>query len=594
MQPFRAGFSVQTHECGKLITDRIACRDATKVVKETQDEAAKKQYRDNLAQDLHKAFAKKGGSTALINKFLVLAHTLEHSQAIGLPTDQASNLRGQGTGADDWLAATQNVFADGSKLLDRSSPLLRHIATRAGITHPLIIALLAFRLGGPVNAANTTYAHQWKLPEQSQSAMHAQNFNMEGDRSDFFDEHRVTLVWQEREGQSEQLSGNHSVFRSGEANTWQPLTMASLREELEAGVGLTIVYDARNAALVYECQEEKVARRSINLDFHLHTTPEDMLALHSISGHDGPPSAGSTFFDLLTKAPTPNYRINFDHHLYHPVRIQAIMQMLSKVDVPAPPPRWSSHAKLIQRIQAYRQENQSHIPPAVIRMEQDVRASGTYYSLPEFLERVAMKARRDVHLPIGCDLFPYDPIDDTREFMRKYFRDMSDHMVSKRLTEYTTTLIPASYSPQDLLSTAQLQSLAEETETKAHELTANGYVSTDNRLASIPFFVRALSKSLNGKKELEVSADPSFDATDFHIYRTKCLYLFWCADFVVDYLGRPLEGQFMIARLDNGRASVLRNRAEFVARCLLRNWVAWGTFVEGLPAGKFTVRAPKR
>jgi len=203
-QKFRASFFVQEHEGVKIVTDRIACRQVTRTIGEkvNSELLGQNAFRKALLQQLHAACPPGEKGDAIAKKFLHLAHTLEHAKALGLPAVDTSRGEDDSSDPDDssgledsWTATVRELGASGSRLLDaRSDDAMRYPITQAGTVHPLIVALLAFRLGGPINAANSAFAHQWKLPDQSASIAQEQHFHMEGDAGNIFDDHRITFV----------------------------------------------------------------------------------------------------------------------------------------------------------------------------------------------------------------------------------------------------------------------------------------------------------------------------------------------------------------------------------------------------------------
>jgi hypothetical protein len=294
--------------------------------------------------------------------------------------------------------------------------------------------------------------------------------------------------------------------------------------------------------------------------------------------------------DLLTSCPEEGYEAHFQRLLYNPKSLAAMVQMLSRISPPDPCPcAPSSNAAFLKRVDDYKRDNVASIPPEILNFENDIQVAGRYSTPMVFLQNLTTKACRDVHLPLGWDLFPYNAIDDIREVARKYFRDISEKSVGTRIGAYMSTLMKAPYSPQDLLSTAQLQGLAEQIGHGSLELITTGYVSVADVFPCIPSFVQALGRALNGPKEAQGCAESWFDESGLHVFRTRCLYLFWCVDFLVDYLRKPFEGPFMMIQMGKEEIASMRGQAESMARMLLRNWVAWGLFVEGLPKGGFRV-----
>jgi hypothetical protein len=74
----------------------------------------------------------------------------------------------------------------------------KHI--REEFLHPLLVALLAFKLGGPVNAAFTTHRHEWRLA--SDNTRETPSLHTEGDAGHMFEDLRITVVWEMRDGEA--------------------------------------------------------------------------------------------------------------------------------------------------------------------------------------------------------------------------------------------------------------------------------------------------------------------------------------------------------------------------------------------------------
>jgi hypothetical protein len=492
---------------------------------------------------------------------------------------------------DAWKDAFGSNAQVGYHSIVRHPELFRHPTIIEGLVHPLFIALLAYRLGGPVTAANTATAHQWKLPDQSKSEVQVNNFHIEGDDGDIFNDHRVTLVWEESDISTNTI-GEHHIFQSGDA-TPRMLAMASPIKSDRHSTLLTVLYDSKNAALAYECQEQTVIRKSISLDFHVNAVSDDVIHLLHCREPDELEYEDLTLAELVTNFPNSNYYNHFHRLLFSPESLQAIVEKLLSIDIAAPklPPQTQSDFQ--QRLDTYSRENIFHIPPQILSLEKDLLVSGTFSSVESFLELLSVKAQRDAHLPIGSDLFPHDAVDQSREWARKFLRDSVCHIVSRRLAAYTPALTQSPYTAHDILSTIQLHGLANIITTRCLELVSTGYTDPYHMLPSLPSFATVLGNAINGLKEVQVLAEPWIDERDFQIYRTRCLYLFWCADWLVDYLGKPIEGPFMLREVGIKEMVALRGSVVVMARLLLRNWVAWGLFVEGLPSEGFWVGGSK-
>lgn len=525
----------------------------------------------------------------LLSKFVSLAESLDFSKAVAMHFGgESSEERTSLTQA--WNDAVEDADGSACTSLADKLELLDCPSVREGLLHPLSVALLAFRLGGPINAANTAYAHVWKLPELDMSE--EQSFHMEGDSGDFFEDHRITIVWETQHGEAKSASGKHHIFLTGDATPQRLQILSSVEDRDNAP--MTIIYDSKSAALSYDGPDPGAVRKSITLDFHLNTVADDDIQLLSTQ-YDQMDLKELTLAKLLTSFPGVNYAALFHTLLFEPKSLNAIVAKLSTLEIskPEPPPDSAGHS-LNQAFEAYRRENLARIPPTIKRMETDILITGMYGAPAVFLERLCVKACRSIHLPIGRNLFPQTPLEENIECARKFIRDLPRSIVENRLAEYAPTLF-GQYRRLDLMSTMTLHRTGTLIGQRCLELISKGFVDADCLLPSIAALAPTFGKALNGPKEIEIVQEPWVDDHDLDVYGTRCLYLFWCTDWLVCYLKNPEEGPFMLADSDKALEDTRRMRPaiEDAARSLLRNWVAWGLLVEALPRGGFTVRQPR-
>lgn len=192
------------------------------------------------------------------------------------------------------------------------------------------------------------------------------------------------------------------------------------------------------------------------------------------------------------------------------------------------------------------------------------------------------------------DLFPQTPISGNMEWARMFIRDKPGDTVLARLSCYAQTLFETGYSTKDLVTTPDIRKFAKACENHCLQLIAAGFVDDLSQLPSIAALVYALGEAVDGLKEIQLSAEPQIEDTDLSIYRTRCLYLFWCVDWLACYVKKPLVGPYMTMDVEFAIASVqaIQGRVNQMACVLLRNWVAWGLCVDTLPEGGFVVRLP--
>ena len=594
--PFHVTIDVPEEICGRIVTDRIACHrhtctlgDVPKDVRTT----VKARYQQQVVNVLSAACINTGSfskeySMELVKKFVALAHMLDSAKAVGFlfgvanEDEPVEGTAGKSLVASAYPALVNNTRQRGystSKFVDES------------FLHPLLIALLAFQLGGPVNAAFTTYDSEWRLPPATSSDVQA--FYSEGDTGDFFDTFRITKVWENREGKITGPSGSHSVFLTGDN---KPQSLVSIGAQTREGSSspVTIFYDLRDAALYYDCQDPNAVRKSVSADFHLNTLTDDQIRL--LVDPSSLTSPGELILSkLVTEFPILNYTARFHDLLFNSESLNAITTTLSTMTVPPRPILSNDYKELREKqFEAYKNDNMVHLPPEVGRMEEDICLKGSYCEPTSFFNNVVLKARRDIRLPIGMDLFPQTPIARNMEWARKFIRDKPEGTILTRLSDYAQTLVETGYSTKDLVTTPELRGLAKTCESHCLQLIAAGFVDDSSQLPSIAALVCALGEAIDGLKEVQSSAEPRIEHADLSIYRTRCLYLFWCVDWLACYVKKPVVGPFMIIDVEIAKASLqaIQGRVGQMAGVLLRNWVAWGLFLDTLPEGGFVVRLP--
>lgn len=134
-------------------------------------------YRVNLIHRFREACGHQYNADELIEKFVRVTKTLKILDAFALHIAD-----GKGVVRND---ITEVKYENVDDLID--SPSISHV-----LLHPLSIALLAFRMGGVINAADTSHLHEWKPHTAAMTDAH--NFHMKGASNDVFDDPRITTV----------------------------------------------------------------------------------------------------------------------------------------------------------------------------------------------------------------------------------------------------------------------------------------------------------------------------------------------------------------------------------------------------------------
>ncbi|KAF1833454.1 hypothetical protein BDW02DRAFT_527572 [Decorospora gaudefroyi] len=598
--PFHALLQVPEIMNGPIITERVACRDHTRLLKPKSEPALarKNEYRHTMLHEFAAACASDSSAQAqaipfaeMLQKFVALADALDKSKAVAFLL-----------GTADSVHAADSEEKEAAAKMYLSPPREKFCSLRChDILHPLLVALVAFRLGGPVNATFSIHEHEWKLPVDADN--HVPAFYSEGDTADLFDEFRITVVWEMRDDKKTALSGTHSVFLSGDAVP-RPVAAVGPQSKETTTAPITIVYSSGQAALYYDSVDPDAVRKSISADFHLNTlTDEDIRLVGTTSKTTSQGRLSLT--ELVTSFPIEDYNTIFHNLLFDTVSLDKIVTALSTLTVPPPPPPSpdTRQQSLELRFEQYKKDNWAHLPPEIKILETDIHLRGIHATPGHFLQSLVLKARRDIHLPIGMNLFPQNPLEETIEPARKFIRDLPEALISRRIANYASALIDREYTAEDLLSPRRINQLAQALEHCCLQLISTGFIHDAFGLPSIAALARVFGAAIDGIKEVQMRPEPWIEAVDLNIYRTRCLYLFWCVDWLVCYLLKPLPGPCMTVDVGEGSAQfqvvmgqLRRARGEYLkfGIALLRNWVAWGLLVDSLPQGGFTVRRGKR
>ncbi|CAN9304086.1 unnamed protein product [Alternaria alternata] len=197
------------------------------------------------------------------------------------------------------------------------------------------------------------------------------------------------------------------------------------------------------------------------------------------------------------------------------VSLNAILATLGTLDVPpAPTIPKIGRCLLEERFETYKKDNWAHLPLEIKRMETDVYLEGTYPTAADFLNGVVLKARRDVHLPVGVKLFPQSPLDEISEEARKFIRDLPGDLISTRMAYYASALIDSAYTIGDLIPTANLHKFAELLERRCLELIGIGFIDDESRLSSMAALASAFGNAVDGLKEVQMVAEPWIEGLD--------------------------------------------------------------------------------
>jgi hypothetical protein len=234
-------------------------------------------------------------------------------------------------------------------------------------------------------------------------------------------------------------------------------------------------------------------------------------------------------------------------------------------------------------VQAYLRETRAEIPTDISQLPHNICLSDTYPHPTAFLDRLYLKARRDLYLPLGWGIMPQTPIEEDREWARTRSATCPATWCA-RISQYAGEHTAVPFKEQDLLSVTELRFIATSIETHCLNLVGKGYVDNSCLLPSMSLFAAALCTILGSFKEAGSTPEPWVTALDLQIFRTRCMYLFWCADWLEIYYARAAPGPYMVDNDEmEGALKTWRGEMAQMVQLLLRNWVACGFMIDSLP-----------
>lgn len=592
-QPIHVTTAIRACDQGKLVTDRVSSHHYTRsltehVNHERRIQEREEQYRCFIVNSLRSACPDETTLDVYMKNFRDLADILKSACAIEFPNQPH---------VDEVLASEYSEAIDTTNenpasaylCLAQHPDLLQSISTHQGFLHPLFISLLAYQMGGPVNAATTAYGHDWR---KSEGSTDLPAFHMEGDSGDILDDYRMTFAWERRGDTMKRLSGDHHIFLTGDTTPRQLAVVRSTAEKNDNSA-VAIIYDAKNVALYYECEDAAATRSSISLDFHVSRLTNDDLVILNLPPRTETELEDLTLSQLLTNFPIHDYVSHFHRLLFSPSSIRCIFAALDTLTIPSPNPALQTATpSLKHRYTRWHADNLSHIPRSLTTMPRKPLL-GVYPTLTAFQHRLAFEMQLDMHRSLGVNLFPSTLTAAHREAARKWIRDLPGDAVFARLKPYVAGLsrnFPV--TREGVLGTGVVRWFAGFVERKCLEVVARGDVRVGGGalVYAIGALARAIGNAVDGLKEVDVVPEPWVDEHDLWIFRARCVYLFWCADWVAGFLAQGLgtngDGDLEMEREKEKR------EMRGVAVSLLGNWMAWACVVEGLPGRPFRVRKP--
>ncbi|KAF2730957.1 hypothetical protein EJ04DRAFT_444021 [Polyplosphaeria fusca] len=455
------------------------------------------------------------------------------------------------------------------------------------VLHPILISLLAYLLGGPVHAANTALARNWRPQVDPPNV----EFLIDGDSGDQFEGHKITFAWSQQGEKFCAPAGRHCTFNTAQA-TPKALPVARVKDEGTVENGpVIIVHNAKDVALYYEPFDHINIRHSITLTFYLNNITNNDLIMLNIPSNTGSQLEALTLPQLVTRFPTENYAFHFHRLLFTPSNVAQIVTALEALEAPPMTIGWETSAQrekndaFAARYQAWADSNRAAIPRN-LKTHLPWLLTRTYNDADAFQNQLTARLACEAHAPMGVSFFPQTPEEEMREGARMYIRDMPAQWIFDRLERYIGRILQRMPLQEGhLLSTKQMREIGEDIEKKCLELVAGGYVDETEVLYSMPALARMLGEELDGVKERDANNrhEVLVEYVDTLCFRARCAYLFWCADWLANYLQQPREGGMMIGRMSEQDRDEEERWWKRVAMALLKSHVAFGMVIEGLP-----------
>ncbi|KAF2275514.1 uncharacterized protein EI97DRAFT_434346 [Westerdykella ornata] len=396
------------------------------------------------------------------------------------------------------------------------------------------------------------------------------------------------MVWEEggEGGYVQNPQGVHHVFFTGDARPRAPPILEVSNMKLEENDACQVIlFDSKNAALFYEPQDATAVRRSIAFDLYvnLHVPGFD----DNVDAINEAACRTMTLGHLLTTTPIPGYNDRFHQLLFSPESIEAIFAKLAQLNIGPPPnttPVATEDPNLKIKFQQWEAEN---IAKAATIFNAPLRLQGTYNNTLDFQDRLRARMLNDMRRSfLGLRFFPHKPRDGDKEPARIWIRDMGMTEIVLRVGQYFPIALPL-HQPH-LIPPHKLSLGGAAIYQNALELIANGYADADGLLYSVGTLAQALGDAFGAYKEIQHNPEPEINDNDLLIYQTRCLYLFWCADYVAGCMSRRVKSEFVKPKVAKAKKGAMGRDAH----ALLLNYVAWCLFVDELPPRPFHVRQP--
>jgi hypothetical protein len=155
---------------------------------------------------------------------------------------------------------------------------------------------------------------------------------------------------------------------------------------------------------------------------------------------------------------------------------------------------------------------------------------------------------------------------------------------------------------RSLLSLSFMAEIGTDIDKMCQLLLANDYVDwepTPGLLNYLACLAKHIGTSMRAPKEGHSVPEPWISDVDLQIIRTRCVYLFWCAYLLLEYLTESREGALMMDLFGKCHGEeleeleALRLDIQIAAVTLLNNYIAVCSFIDSLPPRLFQIRRSK-
>ena len=552
--------------------------------KRFNDVEKKEHYRTQLVLALQKTWSEKLGTTAaegMVKKFIELATHLDDNGAVIFGAILSSenfqklingyNAILEGSGSKSWIHAYVN--------LANHPDFLTNTEFNAAFMHPLLIALVSHRIGGPVRIVDA------RGKDAEPISILAQDNMLHIDNTPFNDEYKIILVWEK--GKPSGPKGQNFVFLPGTQKGARQCMMRNGEAWSSENASIFITPESVDKLLAF--QEKITGKQAVvelthdtkpittlfgagSLVHHRHRTIEGLsrscmiLAFHRAEDNHGQlvdqkhlekttGKADSLYTLLLTDQRNKKETAFLDALMEKADDITDLM-----INLNSSPDQVEEIIPSARELKGNELEKWKQTCTAAPTVEEKkgeaaIVPLGKTLSHNEFVVHIGKMMVFDKHGPLDLILYPYAH-EEIRKWARNQIREKNIALLNNQL-ESTWGEIVRSPTEDDLLSPLELQNIAYELASigkdKLQKRGAEAILRKGEKISPIDAY-RSVNQLLLDLGESIMRCE---DRTAF---LSTSLFIFWAADTLMRFEENPDE------QIKNLGARLLQN---YVATAVL-------------------------